>query len=75
MTELEKILTPDWQVAFEVAIRWSKRQFQCRMTDETIEKAEIHIVSLLKQDQRQPKSKTMDKTKHNRNTQMGSLTG
>ena len=69
LTELENILTPDWQVAFEVATRWSKRKFQRRMTDETIEKAEIHIVSLLKQDQGQPKSKNMDKTKQNVNTQ------
>lgn len=68
LTDLEPILTQDWRLAFEIAIRWSKRKFQRRLTEETIDKTEALIVSITKPDQQQ-QPHTTHKTKLTSTTQ------
>lgn len=46
--ELDEILSPEWNTALEVAKRWAKRKFGKRLTEETLEVAEAHIVSSLR---------------------------
>ena len=42
--ELSTLLTPDWESAFEVAVRWARRNLP-RLTQDTIDQAEALIVA------------------------------
>ena len=61
-SELETILTTEWHLAFEIATKWSRRKFQNRMMQETIDQTEAHIVAMTQQEEQMPQPQTTEET-------------
>ena len=61
LSKLETILTTEWHLAFEIATKWSRRKFQNRMRQETIDQTEAHIVAMTQQEE-QPQPQNTEET-------------